>query len=239
LETLSKNKIKWIKSLRLKKNRNASDVFVVEGQKMVEEVIKFYPEHIEFICTSGAVPKFDGLIYLTDEKTIKECTSLSTPSHHIAIVKKPTFKPNAAKFVLALDEIQDPGNLGTIIRTADWFGVDQIVCSKGTVDLFNPKVVQSTMGSIFRIPILYVDLVNYLKQTDLNIYGAMLEGENIYDLNLKKEAVIVIGNEGNGISKEVQAVVQESVHIPSFGKAESLNASVASAILLSEFRRRS
>ncbi len=237
METLSKNKIKWIKSLRLKKNRSEADVFVVEGQKMVEELITFWPKSIEFICASGSTPAFNGLVYQTDEKTIKELSSLATPSKILAIVKKPDFQPSSAKFVLALDEIQDPGNLGTIIRTADWFGVDQIVCSKGTVDLFNPKVIQSSMGSIFRIPIIYTDLVDYLKKTDLPIYGALLEGDNVYTTELKKDAVLIVGNEGNGITEDVKSLITNTLNIPNFGAAESLNVSIATGILLSEFKR--
>ncbi len=238
METLSKNKIKWIKSLRLKKNRSEADVFIVEGQKMVDELIQFWPENIEFICTSGSAISYEGLVYRTDEKTIKELSTLTTPNEVLAVVKKPIFTSSMARFVLALDGIQDPGNLGTIIRTADWFDVDQIVCSKGTVDMYNPKVIQSSMGSLFRVNIEYVDLETYLKQTNLPIYGALLEGPPIYTTSLKKEGIIVMGNEGNGISAEIKALIQYPIHIPKHGEAESLNVSIATGIILSEFKRK-
>lgn len=236
VETLSKNKIKWIKSLHLKKNRDNEGIFIVEGDKMVSELIEFWSEYIDFICTSDCNFRFNGQLFITDEKTIKEIGSLKTPNKFLAVVKKPNLKPKKEKFILALDGIQDPGNFGTIIRTADWFNVDLIVCSKGTVDVYNSKVVQSSMGSIYRVPILYVDLASYLKSSKLPIYGALLEGQNVYKESLPNEAVLIMGNEGYGISDEIQKLIQHKIHIPRFGNAESLNVSVATGILLSEFK---
>lgn len=204
---------------------------------MVSELIEFWSEHIEFICTSENDFNFNGKLYLTDEKTIKEIGSLKTPNKLLAIVKKPTLKENNATFVLALDGIQDPGNFGTIIRTADWFGVDLIVCSKGTVEQFNSKVVQSSMGSLFRVPIIYENLEDYLTKTKLPIYGALLEGANLYEESLPKKAILIMGNEGYGISDEIQKLIQHKIHIPKFGGAESLNVSIATGILLSEFKK--
>jgi len=237
VETLSKSKIKWIKALHLKKNRDLEGVFIVEGDKMVSELIEFWSENIEFICTSDQSFSFRGQLYITDEKTIKEIGSLKTPNKFLAVVKKPVIIPKNKKFILILDGIQDPGNFGTIIRTADWFNVDLIVCSKGTVDLFNPKVVQASMGSLFRIPIIYEDLTTYLKSIDLPIYGALLEGENVYEQQLPENAVLIMGNEGYGISDEIKEIIQHKIHIPRFGKAESLNVSIATGILLSEFKK--
>lgn len=237
METLSKNKIKWIKSLRLKKNRESESLFIVEGEKMVNELLQHWSESIEFICASTTSVLYDGVLYQVEEKTMKEISSLSTPNTALAVVRKPELKAKNPRLVLALDGIQDPGNLGTIIRTADWFGVDQIVCSIGTVDAFNSKVVQSSMGSLFRVSIIYVDLRDYLKQTNLPIYGALLEGASIYATSLEKAGVIIMGNEGNGISAEIKAFVQHPIHIPKYGGAESLNVSIATGIVLSEFRR--
>lgn len=203
---------------------------------MVSELIEFWSEYIDFICTSDCNFRFNGQLFITDEKTIKEIGSLKTPNKFLAVVKKPNLKPKKEKFILALDGIQDPGNFGTIIRTADWFNVDLIVCSKGTVDVYNSKVVQSSMGSIYRVPILYVDLASYLKSSKLPIYGALLEGQNVYKESLPNEAVLIMGNEGYGISDEIQKLIQHKIHIPRFGNAESLNVSVATGILLSEFK---
>lgn len=204
---------------------------------MVSELIEYWSEHIEFICTSENDFNFNGKLYLTDEKTIKEIGSLKTPHKFLAVVKKPTLKQNNVDFVLALDGIQDPGNFGTIIRTADWFDVDLIVCSKGTVDQFNPKVVQSSMGSLFRVPIIYENLESYFAKTKLPIYGALLEGKNLYEENLPKKAILIMGNEGSGISDDTQKLIQHKIHIPKFGGAESLNVSIATGILLSEFKK--
>lgn len=204
---------------------------------MVSELIDYWSENIEFICTSESDFNFNGKLYLTDDKTIKEIGSLKTPNKFLAVVKKPIVKPNNESFILALDSIQDPGNLGTIIRTADWFGVDLIVCSKGTVDHFNPKVVQSSMGSLFRVPIIYQNLEDYLLKTELPIYGALLEGNNLYEEKLPKKAILIMGNEGAGVSNEIQKHIQHKIHIPKFGGAESLNVSIATGIILSEFKK--
>jgi len=236
VETLSKNKIKWIKSLHLKKFRDSEGVFIVEGDKMVSELIESWKDQIEFICTTDENFKFQGTLFLTDEKTIKEIGSLTTPHKLLAVVKKPKLITQKNELILALDNIQDPGNFGTIVRTADWFGVDLIVCSKGTVDMYNSKVVQSSMGSLFRIPIIYNDLTSYLSNTNLPIFGALLEGQNVYSEKLPKDAIIVMGNEGSGISEEVKSMIQHKIHIPRFGGAESLNVSIATGILLSEFK---
>jgi TrmH family RNA methyltransferase len=236
VETLSKNKIKWIKSLHLKKHRDAEGVFIVEGDKMVSELIQFWQDQIEFICTSDTTFKFNGTAYLTDEKTIKEIGSLTTPNKFLAVVKKPIVNSIKTQLVLVLDGVQDPGNFGTIVRTADWFGVDLIVCSKGTVDMYNSKVVQSSMGSLFRIPIIYNDLTTYLSNATLPIFGALLEGQNVYSEKLPEDAIIVMGNEGSGISEEVKSLIQHKIHIPRCGGAESLNVSIATGILLSEFK---
>lgn len=238
METLSKNKIKWIRSLRMKKNRDAEGLFIIEGEKMVLELIELWPENVKFICTTSIDFSCDHITYLTDEKSMKEISSLKTPNKLFAVVKKPA--PSLKRedsFIVVLDDVQDPGNMGTILRTCDWFNVDKIVCSNNTVDVYNTKVIQSSMGSIFRVPVDYCDLPSYLKDSVLPIYGALLEGDNIYTQKLERKGIILMGNEGKGISKEIQTFITQAIHIPRFGGAESLNVSIATGIILSEFSR--
>ncbi|MDC3252701.1 RNA methyltransferase [Crocinitomicaceae bacterium] len=237
LEHLSKNKIKWIRSLRLKKNRDSEAVFVVEGEKMVREILKTWTKHIALFCTSNEAFNEREDAFFIDKSTMKELSSLHTPSDFLVVMRQPKLETKAAKVTLAIDGIQDPGNMGTIIRTADWFGVDEIVCAKETVDIFNPKVIQSSMGSLFRIPVSYVDLHEYLSKASCPIYGALLEGEDIYEKKLNAPCIFLIGNEGNGISKTLRPLIGEPVLIPGKGAAESLNAAVATGIVLSEFSR--
>ncbi len=236
MEPLSKNKVKLIRSLRLKKNRDSEGLFVVEGDKMVREIISTRSDLIEFICTTTD-EDFELKTYHTDYRTIKDLSTLSSPSPLLAIVKRIDLPESSDGLILALDGIQDPGNMGTIIRTADWFGVNQIICSKGTVDCYNPKVIQATMGSIFRMRIDYLNLKDYFNKTQLPIYGALLNGENMYETTLAKDAILLIGNEGSGISNELTPSINHPILIPQHGQAESLNASIATAIILAEFRR--
>jgi TrmH family RNA methyltransferase len=236
VELLSKNKIKLIRSLQAKKNRDSESFFVVEGEKMVEELLRDNPALVEFVVTTLNNSSFDRC-YQADERSMKEISSLKTPSSLLAVVRKLEVSTSTSNFVLALDGIQDPGNLGTIIRTADWFGVDRIVCSLDTVDCYNPKVVQATMGSIFRVAVEYTDLTEFLASSELPIYGALLNGKNLYETELQIPSILLIGNEGKGISPSAQAHIDHPVFIPSYGKAESLNASMATGILLAEFRR--
>lgn len=237
METLSKNKIKWIRSLRLKKNRIVEKLFIVEGEKMVNELIQYWPDNIACICTTSKNLDYEGETYFTDERSMATMSSMSTPQKYLAVAHMPELKSKRNDFILVLDGIQDPGNMGTIIRTADWFKIDRIICSKQTVDIFNSKVVQSSMGSIFRIPVTYEDLKKKLQNTDLPVYGAILNGKSIYDQSISKKGIIVIGNEGNGISNEILDLIHHPISIPRFGQAESLNASVATGIILSEFSK--
>lgn len=236
MEPLSKNKVKLIRSLRLKKNRISEGLFVVEGDKMVREIIDSHPDLVEFICTTQ-----DERLYVhsfhTDVRTMKEITTLTNPPSLLAVIKKVNLPQSDKGIILALDGIQDPGNLGTIIRTADWFGIKQIICSKETVDCYNPKVVQSTMGSIFRLRIDYLDLNEYMTNCDLPVYGALLDGKNMYEKTFEKNALLLIGNEGNGISGDLLPRITYPILIPQHGEAESLNASIATAIILAEFKR--
>ena len=178
---------------------------------------------------------------LIAESDLKKITALATPNSCLAVFKIPAEKKiGESGLILALDSIRDPGNLGTILRLCDWFGIDQLICSKETVDIYNPKVVQATMGSIARVNVNYVDLENVVSQTKLPVFGTFMDGNNIYKTNLPQEGIIIMGNEANGISPELEKLIKNRLTIPRFGtlqKTESLNVATATAIILSEFRR--
>ena len=239
---LSANKIKWIRSLQQKKFRDELDLFVIEGEKLVTEALSTCPDTIELIVhTDRFTYPIDSQIetILTSDNDFKRISSLQNPQGCLAILKKNAIDvPLEDKgLTLVLDSIQDPGNMGTILRISDWFGIKKVVCSMTTVDCYNPKVVQSSMGAILRINIHYTHLETWLKETKLPVYGALLEGKSIYKESLPEQAIIVMGNEGNGISDEVRTLITHPVTIPSFGGSESLNVAVATGIIVSEFRR--
>jgi len=204
---------------------------------MVQEILDQWPSAIECIVTLHKTTEIHSQQFHTDEATMKQLTALRTPSSMLAIVRQPELTEQKRGLILAVDGIQDPGNMGTIIRTADWFGVSTIVCSKETVDIFNPKVIQSSMGSLFRIPCVYADLEAYLEETSLPVYGALMEGTALFTLDSIHDGIVVVGNEGKGISSEITAKITQPVHIPGKGGAESLNVAVATGILLSHFSR--
>lgn len=241
MEALSQSKIKQIRSLQQKKCRDEHHLFVVEGEKMVLELLNSIPDQIEYCVTTPefeALKDFNVLFYQCNQEDLKRCSSLKTPNKVLAVVRKLKFPEQNSSFILALDSVQDPGNMGTIMRLADWFGVEQIICSNTTVDCYNPKVIQASMGAFLRVKVEYVDLKQYLSTVDLPVYGALLEGENIYKQTLKPKGILLLGNEGNGISTEIQSFISHPVSIPRKGSAESLNVSIATGILLSEFFRR-
>ncbi len=252
---LSKSKIKLIQSLDRKKSRSESGLFLAEGNKMVEEALRSGFRIESVVCTPefrGQHPEIStGRVEWieSDAETIRKASLLQNPQDALAIV----YQPQPAKpepelpddLCLVLDFIQDPGNLGTILRIADWFGINTVVCSENTVDSFNPKVVQASMGAIFRIKIWYSNLEELLQkagQSQVPVYGTFLEGKNIYTEKLSKNGLLVLGNEGNGISGPIEKLVTHKLLIPSFStaenKSESLNVAVATAICCSEFRRR-
>ena len=239
---LSKKQFKLINSLRKKKYRLEYQMFLAEGIKVVEELLQsnFKPHLI--LCTSEYSNKLsiNNLLIISD-KELKSISEFSTPNQILGVFKIPNMDSLRTRgFSLVLDGVNDPGNLGTIIRLCDWFGVQQIICSKNTVDCYNPKVVQASMGSLCRVSIIYKDIVSVLKEDTRPIYGAQLKGENVYQKKLNKESVLVLGNEANGISNEVQKLITSKVTIPQFGevrRTESLNVATATAILLSEFMR--
>jgi RNA methyltransferase, TrmH family len=245
---LSKTHTKYIQSLLHKKFRDELGLFIAEGPKVVMDLLnsrKFVCK--ELFALEGWIKEHKIFlqtwndISITEVKDfeLKKISSLSTAHSVVAVFEKG--KQNfdietGGKIILALDTIQDPGNLGTIIRIADWFGVTDIVCSRGCADMYNAKVVQSTMGSLGRINVLYTDLVEWLKENkQIKIYSASLEGKDVKTIKLK-EGIIIIGNEANGVSDEVMKLVTEKITIPGTGEAESLNAAVATGIILSHVR---
>lgn len=258
---LSKSQISFINSLKQKKYREEHQLFIAEGAKIVPEllnsaiVVKQVYATSEFLRNTkipNTVERFE-----IKENELERISSLTKANEVLAVCEVPKYELNSedlkGKLTLVLDDIKDPGNLGTIIRIADWFGIENIVCSSETVDAFNSKVVQATMGSIARIKVHYVSLKEFIPQVvtlsgvegKVPVYGALLEGKNIYTEKLSSEGLIVIGNESRGISDEVQKLITDKISIPSFshykessGEAESLNAAIATSIICSEFRRR-
>ena len=238
---VTKAELKFVRQLQQKKYRKQHNSFVVEGWKSIRDFIKagYNPKIIY------ATQQINGLLNnhslrIINHKQLKQLSFLQHPKDALAIfeIKHINILPNSG-IILALDDLQDPGNMGTIIRTADWFGVRNIVCSENTVDCYNPKVVQATMGALANVSVIYTELSIFLKQNDLPVYGTFLSGDNIYKCRLPHEAIILIGNEGNGIKPEIVKLTTHRIHIPQAtgAIAESLNASIATAIVLNEFYR--
>ena len=237
---LTKGQIKLIKSLSQKKLRVKHQLFVVEGIKSIQEFLNSNFELYELYATESV---FDEKCQLISEAELKTITSLKTPNTALALFKIPNPKPpNNTGLIVALDAIRDPGNLGTIIRICDWFGVRDLLCGTNTVDCYNSKVVQATMGSLTRVSVNYVDLTEVLRRSTLIKFGAFMNGDNIYSQKLPSNGIIVLGNEANGISAEIEKLIDRKIGIPKFGEIkaiESLNVATATAILLSEFSRNS
>lgn len=239
---VSKNEIKLITSLTHKKYRYKHLLFVAEGEKLVKDLLHSdYNLHRLYTTENQEFTTDKNLVEFISVKEMQKISQLTTPSSFLGVFHIPIKSEITSNGLqLVLDGIKDPGNLGTIIRLCDWFGVSQIVCSKDTVDCYNPKVVQATMGSLAGVTIIYKNIENYLKNSKLPKYFTLLEGENIYKQKLPKEAIIVMGNEANGICKNLQKMADYKITIPQFGentKAESLNVAMATAVFLSEFRK--
>ncbi len=237
---LSKNTIKRITRLAQKKYRMADGLFVAEGVKVIQELLNSTLELEELYSIEEGL--FDNpKCILISSKELKSISFLSTPQKTLALFKTPKPQEIADEgLTVALDNVRDPGNLGTIIRLCDWFGIPTLICSEGTVDCYNPKVVQATMGSIARVDVVYTHLPEYLKNTQRTIYGTFMNGINVYESTLSKDAILIMGNEANGITQEVSEQVQNRISIPRFGPhkvTESLNVAMATSIFLSEFRR--
>ena len=236
---LSKNQVKLIQKLHHKKYRNELNLFIVEGKKSINEFLQagYTPQLLiatEAFTTS--VPQY--LITPVSKDELRKVSTLQNPDEGLAVFEQPKHKGILQEGVIvALDNVQDPGNLGTIIRLCDWFGVETLLCNTQTVDCYNPKVVQASMGSLTRVAVHYLDLAAFLTTTALPVYTMDLEGENLYTATFPKDCILILGNEANGISSEVRALSNEVITIPRFSKhqrTESLNVAMAGAIILSE-----
>ena len=238
---LSKSQLKYIQSLDQKKYRDEESVFVAEGPKLVNEILQSKNAELKNLYAlkqwirqnEELLPAVN--ITEVDEIELQRISQLKTPNNVLAVFKKFKIKEPVVqnKISLVLDAIRDPGNLGTIIRIADWFGVDDIICSDDSADVYNSKVVQATMGSITRVNIFYTDLPTWLKDQEVIIYGALLEGKDVTKMNALREGLLIIGNESTGIRQELLSCINEKITIPKKGKAESLNAAIATGIILS------
>ena len=252
---LTNNKIKLIKSLDRKKSRTESGCFLVEGEKMVRELLQSRFETVEVFAVQSYIDelptslKRNAEFTAVGERDLERISFLKTPNKAVALAKLPDNKqiafPDLNGLNIALDNVQDPGNLGTIVRTAAWFGIKNVFCSPDTVDVYNPKVVQSTMGAIFKVNVVYCDLAELAataRKTGVQLFGTRLDGENLYATSLPKNAIVMMGNESKGLSKEISALMDSNLKIPSYAPPtadmESLNVSVATAIVCAEFRRR-
>lgn len=240
---VSKNQIKLITSLQQKKYRKQEQLFFAEGVKVVQELLHSNFELQDLFTTKQdflTVPK--NKVHAISEAELKKVSALTTPNTCLAVFKIPKAKEMVEKgLIVALDDVRDPGNLGTIIRLCDWFGIETLFCSEESVDIYNPKVVQATMGSISRVNVVYGNLETFLSQTKLPVFGTFMDGKNIYQEELPKEGIIIMGNEANGISTSVEKLVSDRIAIPRFGNlqvTESLNVATATAIILSEFKRK-
>lgn len=247
---LSKNKIKFIHSLDTKKARKEENTFLVEGFKSVDEFLPSF--HCKLLVATSSYfsthPKCnaDEIIEVTPEE-LSRASLLKTPQEVLAVFEQPFYKLDfeapSRSLCLALDGVQDPGNLGTIIRIADWFGIEDLFCSQNTVDVYNPKTIQATMGALSRVKVHYTDLIPFIQTLhNVPVYGTFLDGDVIYQSELSPTGLIIMGNEGNGISPEIENIVTQRLYIPNYPKerktSESLNVAVATSIICAEFRRR-
>ncbi len=244
---LSKNTVKFIKSLHQKKYRNLHGKFLVEGEKSVLEVLKsnffveslvgtqqFYQTHFE------GLRNFQGNRFEVTQNQLETLGTFKSNKDALVVVDMPkssSIQLDPNQLILALDNVKDPGNLGTIIRIADWYGIKNLLISEESAEIFNPRVIQSTMGSFTRIRWEYCDLRKKLSDYDGLIYGALLYGDNLHGRSLAKPGVLVMGNESRGISDEIESLVSDRITIPSFGQAESLNVAIATAVILDSFKR--
>ena len=247
---LSKNKIKYIHSLELKKNRKEEQTFVAEGHKLVGDLLGHFPCRL-LVATRAWLdrnPDVEAMEMIeVNQEELTGGSLLKTPQEVLAVFEQPEYsiQPEVVErsLCLALDDVQDPGNLGTIIRLADWFGIEHIFCSLGTVDVYNPKTVQATMGALARVKLHYVDLPSIIaSMSSVPIYGTFLDGNNIYAETLSANGLIIMGNEGKGVSPEVAKLVNKRLYVPNYPServtSESLNVAVATAVVCAEFRRR-
>ena len=242
---VTKSEVKYIQSLAHKKFRDEEKLFVLEGVKIVGELLKEFPHRVKklfalesWIATHASIVPSSVEVVAVLSYELEKISFLQHPNEVVALVDMPAVrpaKPMEHGITLVLDQLQDPGNLGTIIRTCDWFGIKQIICSVDTVDAFNPKVVQSAMGSIMRIDIIYTDLADFfLSSKGVPIYAAVLHGESVFKTSFLRPCFLLIGNESKGISEQLLSIASNKITIPKIGAAESLNAAVATGIILAE-----
>jgi TrmH family RNA methyltransferase len=246
---ISKSQISFITSLQQKKFRKEHGLFIVEGLKSITEFIQSEYVTDTIFYTENVVPKLGKLshnikLFEISSQELKKISALNSPQQALALIKIPehrvlTTKMLKGSFTLVLDGIQDPGNLGTIIRTADWFGMKNLVCSEDTVEAYNPKVVQASMGSLARVSLTYTRLDEFLEKSSIPVFGAVLNGKPIYSTDFGAEGLIILGNEGKGIRPEIMEKIACPITIPNFGKAESLNVAISASIICSEIRRNS
>ena len=240
---VSKNQIKLITQLHQKKYRTQHKLFIAEGSKLIKELLPSrFVLHRLFTTVADIFEAEPALVEVITEKELYKISRLSTPNKALALFKIPGEEPvQPPSFTVTLDKVSDPGNLGTIIRLCDWFGVSCMVCSRDTADCYNPKAVQASMGSLARVQVVYTGLEEFLSGVSLPVIAADVKGRNVYTATLPEKAVLVMGNEANGISETVLKKAAERISIPNFSvlqQAESLNVATAAAVLLSEFRRR-
>lgn len=249
MNTLSKNRIKYIRSLELKKNRKEEKVFLAEGPKLVGDLLGHFP--CRFLAATAKWLNVQPSV-LADEvlevslEELSRASLLKNPQEVLAVFEQPQYQPDrdviSHSLCIALDDVQDPGNLGTIIRLADWFGIEHIFCSPNTVDVYNPKTIQATMGGIARVKVYYTPLPDLIRMLgDIPVYGTFLNGKNMYEQQLSANGLIVMGNEGNGIGEEVGKLINRKLYIPNYPEerqtSESLNVAIATAVVCAEFRR--
>ena len=238
MQKISQKHLKWIKSLHQKKNRDLEQCFIVEGVKICDEVMQNHPLRIKYIiCTNEHLEqistKLHAKTYTLSPAALSRISTLKTPNAILLVLHKETkLKFNRSKKVILLDDVQDPGNLGTLLRTADWFGITQFVCSMKTVDLYNSKTLQATMGSFLRINVWYQNLDEFLTENKLNVGGALLEGKEFEDKEIQSMNALILGNESHGISEKLRQHINLPLKIKSYGNAESLNVAIAGAIFM-------
>ena len=243
---LSKKEIKYIQSSGHKKTRDEEGIFIAEGTKIIQEILTEYPQQLiklyavaSFYDAAGLQPDGEQFIEVS-ETELERISQLQTPQQAVALMRKPqpaSVTETGSEWVIALDAIRDPGNMGTIIRLADWFGITHVICSDDCVDIYNPKVVQASMGSVLHIKVIEGKLEQLLPQCPQPVYAATLQGSRISGISWGTQGTLLIGNESKGVAKELLPLTSQQISIPSFGAAESLNAAVATGILLWEIKR--
>lgn len=240
---VAKSQLKLIKKLHQKKYRTENNLFFVEGIKVVDELLSARYKPFLVLAISDYLNHFSRACEVQEisAQELAKISALKNPNGVLGVFHQPKFKPlEINDWVVALDTVQDPGNLGTIIRLCDWYGVRDLVCSTYTVDCYNPKVLQATMGSIARVNVHYIDVEPFLKESNKTVYGAFMDGDSVYGENFDEPGILVMGNEANGISESLKKYISKKLAIPQFGaaSAESLNVAMATGILLNEIRRR-